>query len=371
MKMRCQARPQGIAARCQFLSGGWTNRAARCLVSFACVWLIVGVLPSAAGQGSQETSGEQETPAATVGDETLYEKDFLPQIQAELYRIRREEYELKRRALESEINKQLLQAEARERGISEEEWLSQEVDSKVSEPIPDEVEREFVSRMFRGGGQSSREQIAEELKREWVQQAREEFFRAARERAGVRIYLRPPRVDVDYDSSRVQGNPDAQIVLVEFSDFHCPFCQQAYATVKALLTKYDGSIKVAYRDLPLQEVPSIFADSAEAARCAGEQGKFWEYHDLLFENPDDFGEQVFKEFAEFLNLNGPKFAVCLESGKFKVAIQEDFQEGIRLGATGTPYFFINGIPLNGARPQSEFEEIIDGELALLDPMPAR
>ena len=118
MKMRCQARPRGIAARCQFLSGGWTNRAARCLVSFACVWLSVGVLPSAAGQGSQETSGEQETPAATVGDETLYEKDFLPQIQAELYRIRREEYELKRRALESEINKQLLQAEARERGIS-------------------------------------------------------------------------------------------------------------------------------------------------------------------------------------------------------------------------------------------------------------
>lgn len=341
----------------------WPRLAVVGFLPLTCLGLAAAVLPSAAAQT------REEKPAAIVGGETFYEKDFLPQIQGQVYKIRRQEYELKRKALEDALNKKLMRAEAQKRGISEEEWLRQEVDSKVAEPTTDEIEQEFASRMFRGETGLSMEAIAEELKQEWVQQEREEFFRKLRERAGVKIYLLPPRVEVGYDPGRVRGNPKAKIIMVEFSDFHCPYCQQAYSTVKALLKKYDGKVMLAYRDLPLQEVSSEFADSPEAARCAGEQGKFWEYHDLLFENQDSYGEEAFKEFADALTLDRNQFRTCLESGKFKAPIQEDFQEGIRLGATGTPYFFINGVPLTGARPQADFEEIIEIELATMDPTP--
>ena len=95
------------------------------------------------------------------------------------------------------------------------------------------------------------------------------------------------------------------------------------------------------------------------------KGKFWEYHDLLFENRKGFGEEAFKTYAEILELDAGEFTTCLESGKFQSQIQEDLQEGMQLGITGTPGFFINGIPLTGAQPASVFEEIIDAELATL------
>ena len=226
-----------------------------------------------------------------------------------------------------------------------------------------------MAQMFRNGGQVSvsQDQIREQLQRQGIEQARDEYFARLRQEAGVKIYLLPPAMEVGYDPARVRGNPVAKITIVEFSDFQCPYCLQAYGMIKELLKKYDGKVKLAYRDLPLQEVQSKMHGAAEAARCAGEQGKFWEYHDRLFENQDEYSEAAFKQFAASLKLNSDQFATCLESGKFKPQIQEDLQEAIRLGATGTPALFINGVFVNGARPQPEFEEIIEAELAALVP----
>ena len=326
-----------------------------------------GFLPLALPDAAAQT--RKEKPAAVFGEEAFYDKDYLPQIQGQVHQIRLQEYELKRKALESVINKKLLRIEAEKGGMTEDAWLHQEVDSKIPEPSAEESEQHFVAQMFRDIPQitQTRDQIREQLIQGQVQQAREEYFRVLREKAGVKIYLLPPRMEVSYDPSRVRGNPDAKITIVEFSDFQCPFCLQAYSTIKNILKKYDGQVKLAYRDLPLQEIRSNVAGSAEASRCAGEQGKFWEYHDRLFENQDYSGEEAFKEYAETLELDGEQFAACLESGKFKPQITEDFQEGIRLGIRGTPAFFINGIFLNGSRPQSEFEEIIEVELATMDP----
>src|SRR5262249_41191093 len=161
-----------------------------------------------------------------------------------------------------------------------------------------------------------------------------------------------PAVEVAYDPARVRGNPSAKITMIEFSDFHCPFCQKAYGEVKNLLQKYDGKIKVAYRDLPLIEVQEQGqVSAAEASRCAGEQGKFWAYHDLLFENQDEYGPEGFHEFAKSLGLNVDQFGQCLDTGKYRPQVKADFQEALKLGAVGTPYFFVNGVPISGARPQ--------------------
>jgi protein-disulfide isomerase len=332
---------------------------------FAFSLLAAGFLPHAAGQTSAQTSNDK--PVAVIGGEAIYDRDYLPQIQSQVYRVRMQEFELKRKALEAAINRKLLRAEAAKRGITEEELLRQEADSKVPEPSDSEVEQKLVIQMFRGGmpSNTSKEQIAQELKQGKIEQARGIYFAGLRERAGVRIFLSPPRHDVSPDPARIRGTPDAPITIVEFSDFQCPFCYQAYYTIKNVLAKYGAKVKLSYRDMPLAGAEADPNGTAAAARCAGEQGKYWEYHDLLFENQDDIGPRAFREFAGDLTLDSMQFESCLESAKFRASIQEDFQEGLRLGITGTPFFFINGIPVNGALPQPVFEEIIETELALL------
>ena len=328
---------------------------------FAAAWLAAGASPHAFAQ----TSGEK--PAALIGNDAIYDRDYLPRIQSQVYKIRMQEYELKLKALADAVNRRLLKAEADRRGISEEELLRQEADSKVPEPSDSEVEQRLVIQMFRGGmpSNTSKEQIAQDLKQGKIEQARDIYFAGLRERAGVRIFLSPPRHTVSADPARIRGNPDAPITIVEFSDFQCPYCYQAYWTIKNVLKKYGAKVKLSYRDMPLAGAEADPNGTAAAARCAGEQGKYWEYHDLLFENQDDLGPRAFREFAGDLNLNATQFESCLESAKFRASIQEDFQEGLRLGITGTPFFFINGIPINGALPQPDFEQTIESELALL------
>ncbi len=372
MRRICRTVSHGSATRCSptlaapGIQIGGRSSPPHLTATVALFLFAAGLLPALAPNAAAQTKPEK--PAAVVGQEAIYGSDFLPSIEAQVYKIRRQEYDLQLKALEGTINQKLLREEAQRSGISEEAWLQQVADSKVPEPTQDEVDQRFVDHMFESGGETSQspDQIREELKKEAVDAAREEVFRLLRQKAGVKIYLLPPALQVDYDPARVRGNPDAKITIVEFSDFQCPYCEQAYLMVKSLLKKYEGKIKLAYRDLPLVEMKSDVQGSGEAARCAGEQGKFWAYHDVLFENQDEYGEGSFQQFAADLGLDLDRFTACMESGKFKPLIQADFKEGIRLGATGTPAFFINGIPLVGARPQYEFEEIIDTLLATQD-----
>ena len=228
----------------------WAQRlAAACLFLLGCGGVVPHSLPEASAQG------KEEKPVAIAGEEKFYEQDYLPKIEGQLYKLRKQEHDLKRKALEEAINQKLLSAEARKRGISEEELLREEADSKVAEPSESEVEEKFVAQLFRGGGQVNvtKDQIREQLKKSQVEQARQDFFRRLQAEAGVEILLPPPRAEVGYDPSKVRGNLDAPITIVEFSDFHCPFCLRSYTTMKTLLQKYEGKIKLAYRDLPLQE----------------------------------------------------------------------------------------------------------------------
>ena len=148
------------------------------------------------------------------------------------------------------------------------------------------------------------------------------------------------------------------VTIVEFSDFQCPFCRKAYAVVKEVLSNHEGQVKVAYRDFPLRQIHPQAQIAAEAGRCAMEQGKFWQYHDRLFENQNKLDEH-----ATGLGLNPKQFETCLDSGKYSAQIEEDVQAGNRLGVTGTPAFFINGVLVSGAQPASVFENRIAAELA--------
>jgi protein-disulfide isomerase len=166
------------------------------------------------------------------------------------------------------------------------------------------------------------------------------------------------------DDDAVRGSLDAPVTIVEFSDFECSFCARFYSsTYKELKTKYidTGKVRFIYRDFPLGFHEKA-QKAAEAAECAGEQGKYYEMHDALFES-GNLSVANLKVLAGQIGLNTSTFNTCLDSGAMAQEVQKDFADGQRLGISGTPTFFVNGTKLVGAQPISAFEQIIEAELA--------
>lgn len=167
------------------------------------------------------------------------------------------------------------------------------------------------------------------------------------------------------DDDSVKGDANAPVTIVEWSDFECPFCTKFYKNTMAQLDETyikTGKVKMVYRDYPLGFHANA-QKAAESAECAGEQDKFWEMHDKLFETGVSGGVSSFKQMAIDLGLDTEKFNECLDSGAMAEEVKKDMQDGIAAGITGTPGFIINGRLIKGAQPFENFKAIIDAELA--------
>jgi predicted DsbA family dithiol-disulfide isomerase len=311
-------------------------------------------------------------PVAVIGGKAVYEDELLPLMIEQLQEIRNQEYEIKSRALEQLINQKVLEAEAAKKGMSVDALLDRNVTAAVPDPTDSEVEAFYLGQKDRLNRPLNeiRQQLRENLKQTKLQQTRSDFIQRLWSDSQVGILLSPPRTEVAYDLGRVRGDAAAPITIVEFSDFQCPFCRTSFPIVKQLLEKYAGKIKIAYRDYPLHQIHPQAHIAAEGARCAGEQGKFWEYHDLLFTNQDKLDQTGLIQHAKTLKLNQRQFETCLGSGKYKPAIEADVQAAAKARVSGTPAFFINGIAVTGAQPASAFERIIDAELTRIAQQPA-
>ena len=172
-------------------------------------------------------------------------------------------------------------------------------------------------------------------------------------------------IDDLIDDDAVKGITDAPVTIIEWSDFECPFCGRFYEeTLRQIEDKYikTGKVKFVYRDFPLS-FHTQAQKAAESAECAGEQGKFYEMHDLLFESGVQGGVISFKQYAKQIGLDTTKFNTCLDTGAMASEIQKDFADGQRAGVQGTPGFLINGKLVSGAQPFSVFQQVIEAELA--------
>jgi len=176
----------------------------------------------------------------------------------------------------------------------------------------------------------------------------------------------PARLDnVDEDDDPVLGDKNAPVTIVSFEDYQCPFCKRAFdQTFPQLKKDYidTGKVKYVYRDFPLSFHPQA-QSAAEASECADEQGKFWDYHDAIFNNQASLGRDLYIQLAEQLNLDVDQFTQCIDDGKYKQEVQADFSYGSQIGVSGTPTFFINGIKLVGAQPYAAFQQVIEAELS--------
>ncbi len=329
------------------------------LVLLSCLSAVFAA-PSLA-QNAQAPKPKQ--PVATVDGHPIYDEDLAPSVEGQLQPLRNQEYEIKRKALDTLIEQKMLEGAAKKKGLTTEKLLDQEVISKVQDPSDAELQGYYV-----GLGRVTqpftdvKTKLRDSYKQAKIRQAREDYLKTLRADSNVVVLLSAPRIEVAYDPARLRGNAKAPVMIVEFSDYQCPYCHQVEPTVKELLAKYGDKVSLSYRDFPLTAIHSQAMISAEASRCALEQGKFWEYHDQLFtasklEKDDLIG------YARNLKLDDKQFESCLTSEKYKADIEKDEQAGRKAGVNGTPGFFINGLEISGAKPKDEFERVIDDELA--------
>lgn len=157
------------------------------------------------------------------------------------------------------------------------------------------------------------------------------------------------------------GNKDAPVTIIAFEDFECPFCERfSQQTLPLIIDKFvkTGRVRLVWKDFPLS-IHSRAQEAHEAARCAWEQDKFWEYHDAIYSNQNNLGINDLKSYAKNLGLNESQFFSCLDSGKYAALIREKVSEGNAVGVSGTPSFLINGRLVVGAQPYQTFVDVIN------------
>lgn len=171
------------------------------------------------------------------------------------------------------------------------------------------------------------------------------------------------RYDVPVDDDPALGPANAPITIVEFSDYECPYCRRWHNDVfQRLRREYGDRIRFVFRDFPLSSIHPNAQPAAEAANCAFEQDKFWEFSDLLFLG-SELSQEIYVQYATQLKLDVQKFSACLASGKYSQEVLDDYQFAAQLGVRSTPTFFVNGLPIVGAQPFEVFKDVIDRELA--------
>jgi protein-disulfide isomerase len=318
-------------------------------------------------------TGDQDQVVATVGDQKITLRDVETKWQeadpAERSRVTQLLYQHRRQSIDQIVADYLIEAAAKKAGTTKDAYLQSELTKRRGAITDADIQRVYDDNKDRVGAST----VAD------LKSSITTFITSNRDAqnlavlvselkaAGpaVSVALDPPRYDVTiaaHDPSR--GPADAPVTIVEFSEYQCPFCARVTPTLKGLEQKYAGKIRFVYKDFPLQnhlQAPK----AAEAAHCAGDQGKYWELHDRLFANQQQLQVPQLKQHAAALGLNQATFDECLDSGKHAAIVQEDFEYGGKIGVGSTPTLYINGRIVSGAQPPSVFEAIIDDELARL------
>jgi protein-disulfide isomerase len=148
-------------------------------------------------------------------------------------------------------------------------------------------------------------------------------------------------------ADQTQGNEQAAIKLVEYGDYQCPYCADAYPVIKEIQSTFGDQILFVFRNFPLQESHKYANIAAQAAEAAGKQGKFWEMHDAIYENQQQLNDDYLDSLAEKLGLDMEQFEWDLNSEEITNKVEDDFESGVRSGVNGTPSFFINGTKFDG------------------------
>jgi protein-disulfide isomerase len=329
------------------------------------MWKVFALIAVGLGAlGLASPAGAAEAPVATIGPRTITRAEVERRVRPRLIELENDRYEALRDGLEEMIDEELIQQEAKARGVSAEVLLRQEVEEKAAAPTEAEIQKTYNENKDDYEGKTleqARSQVIEDSKETKTDERRAQFLAELRKKYSPKVSLKPPVVAVETAGRPARGGAKAPVTIIEFSDYQCPFCKRAEGVVDQVMQTYGDKVRVVFRNYPLP-FHQHARGAAEAASCANAQGKFWEYHRKLFSSQNALAEDKLKAYAGELGLDQAKFDTCLATKPFKAAIDKDVADGEKAGVSGTPAFFINGRMISGAQPFERFKEVIDEEL---------
>jgi protein-disulfide isomerase len=319
---------------------------------------------------------QPETPSvvATWEGGALTAADVEARIGADLrareIRFLLDRYETQSATIDALVTEALLRDEVARRGLPDvDALLRAEVEARVPEPTDADIEQLYplMAPQLQGAGpDEARPLIVAELVRRASQRRQREFLDALRASAGVTVllpYPDLPRVDVPVrPDDPTRGPAEAPVVIVEFAEYQCYYCEKARPVLERLASEYPDRVRIVWKDFPLTSHGRA-RPAATAARCAGEQGRYWEMSELLLRNQQALTEADIAGYARTIALSVEAFQRCLADGRHDASIDADVEDGRAVGVQVTPTFFVNGVMIAGAQPYERFQALVERELA--------
>jgi len=312
----------------------------------------------AVSQDSTSVIAEIDGHPVTAGE--LEQKEASKLLQAR-YKF----YTAERDALQSYIDDEVLAIQAKKESVTVDELLKRHVSVNVQEPTEDQLRFYYEGVQTDEPYESARPNIIETVRQLRMKKARAAYVTALRADLGVVVELDQPSAKVEAGNAPRLGSEKAQVQIIEYADYECPYCQKVSPDLERLQQEFGNQVSLVYKDFPLPMHP-LAAKAAEGARCAAVQGKFWEFHDFLFDTKK-LKVSDMKAEARVLKLDGDRFDQCLDKGEQFEDLKKDAQDAQRLGLQGTPSFFINGHFMTGAIGYAKLRETVVQELAAATP----
>jgi predicted DsbA family dithiol-disulfide isomerase len=305
-----------------------------------------------------------ETVLATINGRDITQKQVDDSVKPQIYPLQQQLYAIRKAALENLVTSRILETEATARGISIDELRKQLTLGEIT------VTRSQIEDAYKQNASffaaMSPDEAKERLRLDLENQARMKHYRtgleALRQKWTVRLNLvAPPFVsELDDGHAPARGSTKPVVTIVEFSDFECPFCREVQLALNQVVQSYGNEVRLIFKHLPLEGHRNSLP-AARAAYCAGEQDRFWPYHDALFSS-GKLSPVVLEEIAAEIGLGIPKFRACLDSEHSRTAIVKDIETARLFRIDSTPSFLVNGKLVKGALSFADFQKIIEREL---------
>jgi protein-disulfide isomerase len=318
-------------------------------------------MPFLYGATANEDLSGKDTVLVEINGVKLTVADLEHQRPGSLFQARNSYYEATNKAVQDYIDDYLLKIQAQKEGLT----LEQLLDRHVTSTLPPDPPEDALKVYYEGVDttqpyEAVRSQILESIKQRRLARAKNAYVESLRSQAQITMLLSPPRAQIASADSPVRGAANPEVTIIEYADYECPYCQQTQPALDQLEAEYKGKLAFVFKDTPLP-MHSHAEKAAEAAHCAGVQGKYWEYHDLLFKERQLEVPQL-KEAALELKLDPQAFDQCLDSNSQAGVVRTQLNEASRLGLQGTPSFFINGRFFSGAMSYDKLHEIVEQEI---------
>jgi protein-disulfide isomerase len=305
---------------------------------------------------------ESSSVVAEIGGHQVTAGELEQKESSKLLQARYKYYVAEKDVLEQYIDDQLLEMQAKKEGITVDELLKRHVSVNVQEPTEDQLRFYYEGVQTDESYETARPNIIETVRQLRMKKAQQAYITQLRSDWGVIVELSQPSARVEAGNSPRLGSDKAPVQIIEYADYECPYCQKVAPDILRLKEQFGDQVSVVYKDFPLPMHPNA-ARAAEGARCAGVQGKFWEFHNYLFESKK-LKESDMKAEARVLKLDGDKFDQCLDKQEQFESLKKEAQDAQKLGLSGTPSFFVNGHFMSGAIGYAKLHDTVVQELAV-------